>query len=52
MELGERGLIGNPENLMDLRIVEVLDVYEFSESEFYFEISEKPVIEGSLIELR
>ena len=40
MELGERILKGNPEDIMSLRVFELNDVYEVSPSETYFEIIE------------
>ena len=40
MEIGEKILIGNPEDAKNLRVLEVNDVYEVSLTETYFEIIE------------
>jgi hypothetical protein len=40
MEIGDRILIGNPEDAKNLKVLELNDVYEVSPSETYFEILE------------
>ena len=44
MELGDKILIGNPEDIMNLRILKLNDIYEVSSSETYFEIIEYRLI--------
>lgn len=38
--IGDKILMGNPENLMDLKVLEINDVYEVSPRETFFEIIE------------
>lgn len=39
-QIGDKILIGNPEDIESLRVLEVYDIYEVSLSETYFEILE------------
>ena len=43
-QVGDKILIGNPEDMKNLRVLEVYDVYEVSPSETYFEILEYDLI--------
>lgn len=38
MEIGEKILVGNPEDAKNLKVLELNDIYEVSPSETYFEI--------------
>lgn len=49
MNIGDRILKGNPEDLMSLRVFELNDVYEVGPSETYYEVMEYrllPTIQG------
>ncbi len=43
-QIGDKRVIGNPEDISSLRVLEINDIYEVSPSETYFEIIEKPLI--------
>ena len=43
-QVGDKRIIGNPEDISSLRVLEINDIYEVSPSETYFEIIEKPLI--------
>ena len=43
-QIGDKRVIGNPEDISSLRVLEINDIYEISPSETYFEIIEKPLI--------
>jgi hypothetical protein len=44
MSIGERILIGNSEDITDLKVLELSDVYEVSPAETYFEFIEYDII--------
>jgi hypothetical protein len=49
MSIGDKILIGNPEDAKNLKVLELNDIYEVSPSETYFEFIEydlvlKPVV--------
>ena len=41
----KRKIIGNPEDIMSLKVIEINDVYEIGLNEFYYEIMEYDVIQ-------
>gem|GEM_PF-2777663 len=43
-QIGDKRVIGNPEDISSLRVLEINDIYEVSPSETYFEIIERPLI--------
>jgi hypothetical protein len=51
-QIGDKRIIGNPEDISSLRILEINDVYEVSPSETYFEIIEKPLWVGTKVAKR
>jgi hypothetical protein len=42
-QVGDKKIIGNPEDISSLKILEINDVYEVGPSETYFEIVVKPL---------
>ena len=44
--IGDRILIGNPEDIINLRVLELNDVYEVSSNETYFEIFEYNILKN------
>jgi hypothetical protein len=51
-QIGDKKIIGNPEDISSLRILEINDVYEVSLSETYFEITVKPLWVGTKVAKR
>lgn len=44
IKVGDKKLIGNNENLMSLHILEIKDIYEVANREYYYEVLEYPVL--------